>query len=475
MTQLFQCPSCNAPLEYDGVKSLVGCPYCGNNVIVPETLRPKQQASAGDDDRERREDRVTYPRRDVLNVLQTVQHMARHGQKVAAVRLYRDAFGVGLREARDAVDALEMGNTISPPPMAAPFGRVYKQNPQKVLHSYEHSTGGGCIRGIFWLIMIASIGLAIIAFAAPGVMFRLISDQFFGNESSLLREVQQEITTNIQIPLLPTATPTPGFATKLYQFGSEGVGPGRFNDARGIALSNDGKVYVSEYSTGRVQVFEEDGTFVTQWTIPDVSYVANIAADRNGILVVPQNSGLMQFAANNGQPFGPIPSSVGQGVDDTIHAMADGGWLAVFEDDIVRLNAAGDEVLRIPNAFQGATGSQEMLPIVAADGLGNIYALGRFANLVLKFDPGGRYITRFGGSPTPGTETPGTLNAPHSIAVDGNGRVLVGDIFGIQVYDSDGRYQGMIDTESFPFGIAIHDDGRIFAVERDHVAVYRLN
>lgn len=464
MTQLFQCPSCNAPLEYDGIKSIVGCPYCGNNVIVPETLRPRPSRRNDEDDNS---PSASFPKRDIVNVLQTVQQMARSGQKIPAIRLFRDAFGASLSEAREAVEALAAGNTINPPPISAPFGRVYRQNPQQVLLSYEQPQTSGCWRAIVWLVILGAILLSFLAFVLPGMLVRQVTTEI----PTMIDTMRAEIA----IPLLPTATPTPGFATALGQFGSEGVGPGRFNDARGIALNHDGRVYVSEYSTGRVQVFGEDGRFVTQWTIPDSPYLANIAVDRNGVLVAPIGGRLEEFAANNGQPFGPMAITEAESAQDTIFAMADGGWLTVLDDDIVRLNSAGDEVLRIPDAFANATGTAEMLPIVAADGLGNIYALGRFANLVLKFDAGGRYITRFGGRATAGTATPGTLNAPQSIAVDGDGRVLVGDIFGIQVYDGDGRYQGIIDTGSFPFGVAVHDDGRIFSIERDHVGIYRLN
>jgi DNA-directed RNA polymerase subunit RPC12/RpoP len=39
-TKSFKCPSCGAPLEYDGGEVLtVRCPFCSNAVIVPEELR----------------------------------------------------------------------------------------------------------------------------------------------------------------------------------------------------------------------------------------------------------------------------------------------------------------------------------------------------------------------------------------------------------------------------------------------------
>lgn len=464
MSQLFQCPSCNAPLEYDGVKSIVGCPYCDNNVIVPETLRPKQAKSASGEHDERG---APYPKRDVLSVLDTVQQMAKNGQTIPAIRLYRDAFGVSLNEARHAVQTLAAGNTINPPRMAAPFGRVYTQNPEQVLTNYQQgATGGaGCGRSIALLVFIAGAIAAIVFFVMPINEVRQTLDT--------VPALVEDITANL--PILPTPTPTPGFAVQTLRWGSEGVGAGRFDDARGIALNQSGNVYVGEYSTGRIQVFDEAGKFITQWTIPDSPYLANFAVNREGVLVAPIGGSLEQFAANNGQAFGPLLIADDGDVEDTVYAMPDGGWVTVIDEDIVRLNASGDVILRIPDAFEAATGTSEMLPIVAADGLGNIYALGRFANMVLKFAPDGRYLSRFGGGRTSGiNQTPGALQSPSSIAVDGAGNVLVGDIFGIKVFDSEGRFLDTIDTDSFAFGIAIKDNGDIFTAERDHVAVYQV-
>jgi len=41
MAKSFKCPSCGAPLDYEGGEKLtVQCPFCSNVVIVPEELRP---------------------------------------------------------------------------------------------------------------------------------------------------------------------------------------------------------------------------------------------------------------------------------------------------------------------------------------------------------------------------------------------------------------------------------------------------
>ena len=66
---------------------------------------------------------------------------------------------------------------------------------------------------------------------------------------------------------------------------------------------------------------------------------------------------------------------------------------------------------------------------VAADGLGNVYALGQFNDAVFKFSPDGRFLTKFGGD---GDEA-GQFRAPGAIAVDNQGRVYVADFKGTDI------------------------------------------
>ena len=49
-------------------------------------------------------------------------------------------------------------------------------------------------------------------------------------------------------------------------------------------------------------------------------------------------------------------------------------------------------------AISGQTDRSELDMHVAADGLGNVYALGTFNEAVLKFTPEGRFVTKFGSS-----------------------------------------------------------------------------
>ncbi len=51
----------------------------------------------------------------------------------------------------------------------------------------------------------------------------------------------------------------------LFSWGESGTDPGQFNIAHNIATDKDGWVYVADRENHRVQVFDANGTFETQW------------------------------------------------------------------------------------------------------------------------------------------------------------------------------------------------------------------
>jgi DNA-binding beta-propeller fold protein YncE len=245
-----------------------------------------------------------------------------------------------------------------------------------------------------------------------------------------------------------------------------------FTDARSIAVDGAGRIYVGEYTGGRIQVFDPTGKFLTQWSIGDrKTILRGLAADRKGTVYVVQGGGIDRYRGETGEKLGQVEYAR-SGFDD-VTTTVEGGLVAGWQsnrDDIVVFDVNGKVIRTIPAAISGTSGDSELSMRVAVDGAGYIYALGRFNDAVFKFGRDGKFINRFGS----GGDQPGQFRAPYSIAVDGYGRVYVGDIKGIQVFDANGRYLTLLDVKGVAFGMIFNDKNELFVVARDHVAKYSV-
>ena len=263
------------------------------------------------------------------------------------------------------------------------------------------------------------------------------------------------------------------FAHVVLNFGSEGIGPGMMTDARSIAVDAKGNIYVGEYSGGRVQVFDRDGNFITQWTADPKMPLRGLAVDRKGTVYLAQRGVLTRYDGQTGQSLGALNYSEGNGFDDVTVA-PDGGLVCAWysaRDDIVRFDPAGRVVQTIRAAISTPADRSELNTRVASDGRGNIYALGGFTNSVFKFSPDGKFLTRFG---SPGHQ-PGQISGAQAIAVDGKGRVFVSDIKGVQVFDPDGRYLNVFKPDGVASGMVFNDKNELLIVSRSKVMKFVVN
>lgn len=276
--------------------------------------------------------------------------------------------------------------------------------------------------------------------------------------------------TNTRTTLNPPSTPPARPPEPQPFFGKEGVGAGHFKDARSIAVDAAGNIYVGEYMGGRIQVFDSAGKFVTQWTVDPKMPLRGMTADRRGTVYVVQKGEINKYEGTTGRFLGTL--GAGGGHYDDVWATPDGGLVAFARqsrDDVVKLDASGQVKQTIQAAVSGQTDRSELSIRVAADGTGNVYALGEFNDAVFKFSPDGRYQTRFGGD----GDEPGLFRAPGAIAVDNQGRVYVADFKGIQVFDQNGRYLKLLGVKGAASGMAFNDKNELLVVAR--TAVWKLN
>jgi len=324
------------------------------------------------------------------------------------------------------------------------------------------SSGGKFPKWILLLLAIPLFVLIVIGLAGVGILAPL----FYS-----VSRPAKEVTTPAR-PNSPPKEKTNSFATVLLDFGNEGIGPGMFTDARSIAVDGAGRIYVGEYTGGRIQVFDAAGKFVNQWNVGDrKTILRGLAADRKGMVYVVHGGGIERYRGETGEKLGQLDYER-SGFDD-VTTSADGGLVTAWHsnrDDIIAFDANGKVVRTIPAAISSASGDSELSMRVAVDGSGNIYALGRFNNAVFKFGRDGKFINRFGDA----GDQPGQLRAPYSIAVDGNGRIYVGDMKGIQVFDANGRYLSLVNLKGMAFGMVFNDNNELFVIARDHVVKYSV-
>ncbi len=454
---VFACPSCGASLSVDDDGSATTvCQFCGNTVIIPEELRSRPAAPA-------------VPVVPVLGPLgfasptpqqSELGNLIRAGNLIAAIKLYREIFGASLQDAKTAVEALAAGQsvTVMQPGMSIPTILKVAQSPTSmpgtvraspvtlvppvIMRSPNVGRSLGCSLAL-------TLGIIVFTFAIVGVVLLATLGPLAGLSLSLPGGLSG--LTN-------------QYAHTVLSFGGEGTGPGLFQDPRAIAVDADGNIYVGDYQDRRIQVFDPTGKFVNGWQVGEKNqYITGLAVSRDGTLNVVFGSEIHRYDAS-GQELDPVDYADGWGFE-SVAAAADGGLVAAWyknSDDLVRFDADGQTTLYIPQAISSVSGDSELDTKVAVDGLGNIYALGTFNNAVFRFSPDGQFVNRFGSD---GDEK-GQFRAPNAIAVDGQSRVYVSDIKGIQVFDADGRYLASISVPNsgVVFGMAFDDQNGLYVV-----------
>src|SRR6185312_7196264 len=137
---------------------------------------------------------------------------------------------------------------------------------------------------------------------------------------------------------------------------------------------------------------------------------------------------------------------------------------------IIKFNPEGRVIMtlgRRPEPVDAIAGPPPQLPAanpgkyifdrptdVGWDREGNIFISDGYGNSrVVKYDKNGRYITSVGSK---GSQQ-GQLNLPHTLAVDDQGNVYVGDRSNrrIQVFDDDLKFKAIYDTVGAPWAVCV--------------------
>lgn len=70
----------------------------------------------------------------------------------------------------------------------------------------------------------------------------------------------------------------------IAEFGRKGTGPGEFDQPHALAFDSRGRLFVGDRSNNRIQILDQDGKFLEEWT--QFSRPSGIYIDRNDIIYV---------------------------------------------------------------------------------------------------------------------------------------------------------------------------------------------
>ncbi|MBK7894167.1 MAG: hypothetical protein WAS33_10960 [Candidatus Promineifilaceae bacterium] len=463
MLQSFECPNCQARLDYNAQAQAltVRCDFCGSTVIVPDSLR--SQPSPG----QRSPERLA----EVVNLVQ-------NGRKIEAIKLFRETFNVGLKEAKDVVDAIERHEDIH-------LGGT-NFHTESVMVTYtstpavQTSSGrGGCI-GLVAILILILAGAGAFFFISSSATSDLVEDISSITQTQLeTSNPEDEIaviisTVEAAIPGAVGVTPEPGFAEVVLRIGGEeGTGPGFFNDTRRLAIDGQGNIYTGDYSGGRIQVFSETGEFLATWNAGQDLYMVGMTADRQGTVYVIKNSGIEKFNGLTGEFLGTVDIPNSQFVNFRTAATAPDGSVYFFaENRLVRLDNQGNITLDVSDPFANISNFATTQEDAAIDGEGNIYLLG--SETIYKLNAEGQFVDQIGSK---GEAEDQFYTSPRAIAVDGKGRIFVDDFWGIKVFEGNGRYLATLESAGVSFDMVITDENDLLVMDRNsnEVRKYQLN
>jgi len=198
------CPACGAPLDADGTSAVVRCKFCGNTSMLPGS-HPSQAAGpvgAMDDIRrlagagnlpaaieryrqaygvDEQEARAVVEAlqggrlatalapgmrapEELTRALEDVQRLLKAGDKIGAIKVYREHFDVGLKRARYAVEQIEAGQTLQPE-----TGFQALNRPMQVSQPLRSGRHYGWIILTFVLLFVAGLVGFIVLMAGGGM------------------------------------------------------------------------------------------------------------------------------------------------------------------------------------------------------------------------------------------------------------------------------------------------------------------
>lgn len=430
MTQSFTCPNCSAPLDYEGDDPTLRCPYCNSSVIVPDSLRSPGPGPTGSPLAGSGTPWVGGALLSPMMRLREVAENIRSGNKVEAVRIYRETFSVGLSEAREAVESLAAGRPVLMPgsTMIGEPSIDAPSNPA-ITTSFTPQTVATSSRGATYTLK-----------AGPQT-----------STSFIVHWIRLSLVGLVAAPLLTLAAiPFPN----LIRLAAPAWCPANYTDAFGIlATSYDSSDDSTNYSVSLHCVDAEGATGMPNGVLAWATLFALFLGA--GILVAMGLAALLRFGPAGCLPLGAILLILP---------------LAFFAyASLIPAGPGGNAILRLFETRSGGAPSLPDLSFLAqveptATGVPAVTGTPSLASAVISFGSGEG-------------AGPGFFNDTRMLAVDGAGSIFTADYSGgrIQVFNSAGQFVNQWQVEGdtvYITGLTASRQGVLYVVFGGNIYQY---
>jgi DNA-binding beta-propeller fold protein YncE len=273
-------------------------------------------------------------------------------------------------------------------------------------------------------------------------------------------------------------------------WGHRGQQPGDFIRPRAITVSQGAtdELVIIDF-TGRLQIFDVDGTYLRGWSTPSIvnGRPAGVSIGKNGNILVadshynrvlvytPAGELVQELVGQDGEGPGPF-AYVSEALQD-----AEGNYYIIEFGDSDRIRKHGPDGKYLTHwGGHGSEPGQLARPrgaCIGRDGL--IYVADSCNHRIQVFDRDGKHVRSFGSE---GTEL-GQLRYPYDVALGKDGDLYVAE-FGnhrVQrftargeprgVWGGPGREPGRLNS---PWGLSVDSRGRVHVADTENHRIQRL-
>ncbi len=256
-----------------------------------------------------------------------------------------------------------------------------------------------------------------------------------------------------------------------------------------IGVDGQGTIYVGDWDDGRVSVFDSTGKYLRVIDIGKGTVLLGMAVAQDGTLYFSYDGSIHRMDPQGNQSTLSYVDARGDTIANISGiALEPDGSLAAADNfgDVLQISADGRPQVVLAKAFDlpSFSSRNELDPSgppilsydvpansadknisVAADSSGNIYAVGWISADVLKTDPNGGSLSKFGGFANfPGGFERNRFYFPDGIAVDSSERIYVADSNGVEVFSAQEQYLYSIHLPDGAQTLALDNDGNIYVL-----------